>query len=140
MNISNLELEFLLKCYIPVSKYTNVFASNFINMSRKDNFAIIVNNEPSNLSGGHWIAFYKEKSCTLEFFDSLARPLETYDKDIQDFARNVGNKLIYNINVLQEPNTTTCGGFCLYYLIHRSRAVTFTDIVKSFNMKNLSFN
>lgn len=83
----------------------------------------IVNSDPSDKPGTHWVAFFMNKSQQiednrpiLEFFDSYGLPPSTYSFDHISSAFNV----LSNKYSLQSYSSTVCGHYCLFYLYLRS--------------------
>ena len=79
----------------------------------------IVNTDPSNKPGTHWVAFFMEKSnkqisSTLEFFDSYGLHPSAYSFNVTNF------NIIYNKETLQSISSNVCGHYCMLYLYLRS--------------------
>jgi hypothetical protein len=91
----------------------------------------IINSDPANLPGEHWICVYfpKGKDKNPEFFDSLGRNASFYLYDILHFTRK---NYIYNSLRLQGPNLNTCALYCLYFMYHRVRNKSYKDIMEMF--------
>ena len=81
----------------------------------------IVNTEPVDEAGKHWIVLWKT-SKELEFFDSLGQPPWTYGWDME---------CNYTMEQVQDVDSKWCGLYCLYFLYFRARNVEFIDIVTS---------
>ena len=83
----------------------------------------MANTDPSNRPGQHWVAFYyTDNEC--EFFDSYGLEPSYYDFDLP-------NVKIVNTHSLQSLSSTTCGHFCVYYLVLRSQFHSSTKIIHS---------
>lgn len=82
---------------------------------------IIVNTQPSDMSGEHWLAFFCE-SNTVDVFDSLARNLNGYSfagKHLTDFVRR-NSTFMKGVKVRIQPvNSDICGEMCLYFAYFR---------------------
>lgn len=81
--------------------------------------AFIVNNQPLPLSGEHWLAIIIHSPYQSEFFDSLGKPLSTYNHDIRDFIANNSNQCDMRNIRLQSINSNLCGNYVLMFLIVR---------------------
>lgn len=92
---------------------------------------MIVNSDPSWKSGAHWLAIYIDENRNVEFFDSYGRDPETY-RLIFDFLKRHGETWKLNKRQLQGHLSSTCGQFCLYFLLWRSRGISFEKILSSF--------
>lgn len=93
---------------------------------------IIVNTDPSNKPGKHWLALYVDQNRNAEFFDSYGFGLEHYSF-VKDFLiRNEVSLSKCNTRQLQGSLSSTCGQFCLYFLFWRCRDLPFEKIMSSF--------
>jgi hypothetical protein len=81
--------------------------------------AFIVNNQPLPLSGEHWLAIIIHNPYQSEFFDSLGKPLSTYNQDIRDFIANNSNHCDTRNTRLQSINSNLCGNYVLMFLLVR---------------------
>lgn len=86
----------------------------------------ILNSANASDGGEHWLALWVT-SHGLEFFDSFAKPPAYYG------LRFTTVPTMLNVNQLQSDNSTTCGGFVLYFLFHRSLGGTMESILSHFN-------
>ena len=80
--------------------------------------------------GSHWIAFFQEEASVIEVFDSYGKPLEYYNSHLVDFTR--GLKLIRQVQILQQPMSTVCGHYCLYFLFNRYNGESYDRLIHSF--------
>ena len=86
--------------------------------------ALVVNTDPHNEGGTHWVAFYLDENYNdgrgmIEYFDSYGQPphLHYY----QGFLRRNARRYLYNEHRLQSDNTQVCGQYCLVYLYLRTK-------------------
>ena len=100
--------------------------------------AYIVNTDPFGKPGEHWVAFYVDPRLhRVEFFDSFAASSPSvYNTAWTKWARTkalCGTArpvcLLQSRRVIQSANSATCGLYCLYYLVRRSRGTTLEQIV-----------
>ena len=91
----------------------------------------IVNNQNSNLSGEHWVVL--GLGVVPEFFDSLGRAPESYQKRFQYFLVNYGPNYKYNQRRLQNWGSDVCGKYCLFFLYYRSRHISMKNIINLFS-------
>ena len=80
--------------------------------------AIVVNTDPHDRPGAHWVCLYLS-SPTVEYFDSYGLP--PTHKDIQDFIQRHGETWTHNTHCYQDLNTDVCGQYCVYFLHQRHR-------------------
>ena len=97
----------------------------------------IVNTDPSNLPGSHWVAFGIGER--VEFFDSLGRAPNYYYDNFERFLIERGPSYTYNKTRYQSSESESCGEFCLYYIALRTVDVSYETIVNSFR-ENVSLN
>ncbi len=91
---------------------------------------IISNTAPSWTKGEHWIAIYIKNSKYGEYFDSYGRkPLNEFNKFMKSRCKYIKS----NNKILQNILTATCGGYCIYYLYHKSKNYDMNEIVKKVN-------
>lgn len=103
--------------------------------------SFIMNTDPSDKEGKHWIAVYidgrsgPESSNSIEYYDSFARPIP---KDILADIKLI-LKIIKPVNILklkenrviaQNPNSDSCGWMAAKFLIDRFRHQSFSSATK----------
>ena len=91
----------------------------------------VVNEEPSNKRGSHWIMLHitpgKEKNV---YFDSYGRkPL------LSEFRRYLGKNVEYNKKCLQHMLSMSCGQWCMYFAWRQSNDWSLKNITGAFNEK-----
>ena len=96
----------------------------------------IVNTDPSNKPGTHWLGFYFPSKHHGEFFDSYGHPPEYYHKSFKDYLDSYD--WIFNKRKLQSNWTNVCGQYCMFYLSHRARRYSLNKIVNMFANDTLS--
>lgn len=113
--------------------FWGVRASNHLpSHIRKVPACMIVNSDPSFKQGAHWLALFIDENRNVEFFDSYGQEPEKY-RLIFDFLKRYDTNLKKNNRQLQGPLSSTCGQFCLYFLLWRARGVSFEKILSSFS-------
>jgi len=109
---------------------------------RKGNY-MIVNTDPVNESGTHWLAVYCPDDGTVEVFDSYGFDLETYPTVKRFLVDRCRPKLIRSMEggPIQEENSDVCGAHCIFYLAMRMcHGLSMEDIVNSVYTNNLLLN
>jgi len=138
--LSSLQLRYLLKrlCRkIP----TFVIAIDQLRYIKEDTFAVVVNNETSDLPGMHWIALFKSsRTSDLEVLDSYAFPLNFYGSRIQRLANRMKVGIKKNNFKIQTDNSMMCGYISLYFLILRQKGCSMSQILKKISSTNFRKN
>jgi hypothetical protein len=81
---------------------------------------LIVNTDPSDMPGDHWISIYIEsKTSMLEYYDSYGNGINFYSIHFINFAKRLKRDILENIVRLQSYNSTVCGYYALYFLCKR---------------------
>ncbi|GFT70806.1 uncharacterized protein TNCV_4163001 [Trichonephila clavipes] len=100
--------------------FSGVYSSDKLPKQRKRYRSFIVNTDPAHFKGRHWQAIYFRQDNHCVFFCSYGtRP----QYDIEQFIIENSTSFEWNENILQHPNTMTCGLFCLYFWGHISRGL-----------------
>lgn len=92
--------------------------------------SIVLNTDKSNDPGTHWVCVYFNYNDGAEWFDSYG--LSPQYKEFRNVV-NTANYWSYNSIQLQSFFTTTCGLWCIYYIIHRANDIPANDIVNYFS-------
>lgn len=119
--------------------FIGVFAADHVPTNAfKSPMCFIANTDPSWKPGGHWLAIFVDYDGSIEFFDSYGQDPIKYHHRIYAFLNQYENYK-FNQKQLQSSLSSTCGQFCLYFLLWRCRGVKFETILKNFD-KNLTMN
>jgi hypothetical protein len=84
----------------------------------------VVNTDCSHLPGQHWVCYYVDNS-KIEFFDAYG--------NVTDFYIGLPEADQCNLKKLQGSRSSSCGQWCVLYLLYRSRGFTMTQIVRLFS-------
>lgn len=116
------------------TKFCGVYAADTLpNVIHHYPCGLIVNTDPISEQGSHWLAMYFPSNDVGEFFDSYGYPPEFYKKNFKMFLNSHTKTWTYNPRCLQSLNSSTCGQFCLYFIMNRNRGKTLQSIVRSFS-------
>jgi hypothetical protein len=94
---------------------------------------IIINTDPSYGPGEHWFALCLSKNGVHEYFDSYG---QEPSKKIQKY---LGNNYLYLTYPLQDFLTTTCGQWCMYYILHKCFGGTLSQLIKTLSFLRRPF-
>ena len=99
-----------------------------IEQFKKDNVCgLIVNTDPHDKPGQHWIALYKEGQ-RLSFFDSFGRKITEFPDPFASIMKDFCAHLQVKCNAMQYQNilTDTCGEWSIYFILSRICDVKFS--------------
>ena len=106
--------------------------------------AYVMNTDPSDKPGQHWVAVYfppLPDSRRPDYFDSYGL---TVPADVRQFLKRHGHdshRVRQNAGVsIQGPLTTVCGQYCIYFLAMRCNGRNFDEIMTDFDPNNLTWN
>lgn len=93
--------------------------------------AMIVNTDPHNEPGEHWVAFYMTNTEHLEYFDSFGLPplvpsLRSYINSSKHY------KFTYSTIQLQHETGVTCGNYCIAFVKYRLSNQPFISLLAHF--------
>ena len=99
--------------------------------------AYIVNTDPHNQPGQHWIALWTENNV-CEVMDSYALPLDFYSqaKPLKEWVLNKWKYVVTNGKSLQGLPSQACGHYALLYLIMKAKGQTLQDFLQMFSDYN----
>lgn len=95
--------------------------------------SFVVNTDPKNLPGSHWIAIYFEDEQHGEFFDSYGHHPNIYNEYFLNFMNTHSTEWKHNEKGLQSAFSNVCGQYCIYFLYYRSRGIPMSSIVNRFS-------
>ena len=75
--------------------------------------SFVVNTDPMELPGMHWIAIYFDEQMKGEFFDSYGKHPIHYKKHFLDFMNRNAVEWKHNKIRLQSAFSTVCGQYCI---------------------------
>lgn len=93
--------------------------------------ALVVNTDPSNKPGQHWVAIYITRDGTGEYFDSFGNG-PSVSQIVQFLGKNT-TYVIPNRRLLQGAFSTVCGQYTIFFLLHRCRGLTMNKIINLFS-------
>ena len=121
------------------NKFCGVYPSDILPVIQHYPCGIICNTDPHTEKGSHWVAMYFPYKGAAEFFDSYGNHPSVYNETFVKILNNNSSRWSYNRRCLQSLTSSTCGQFCLYYIMNRNRSKSMSKIVDSFS-KDTSVN
>jgi hypothetical protein len=104
--------------------FSGVFAADTVPNVRKYPSFFVVNTDPAERPGEHWVACFAKSPGEVEFFDSYGMSVDTYPHIRLPFRVTT-----YNSVSLQAINSYACGHFCIYYICKRAQGQPLRSIV-----------
>ena len=92
--------------------------------------AIIVNLDPANLPGSHWVCLYLRKHHYAEFFCSYGTMPPQACLELLQLCHC---QIKINTVTFQE-DTFVCGQYCLFYILSRSRGIPMHKILHNLDV------
>jgi hypothetical protein len=130
------EVEQILEKYPSTKKYF-IGALSFDEFPKKIKYpcCFVLNTQPRSSSGEHWLALHYNSVGFCTFFDSYAKPPETYNLNIKIQQTSKGYK--YNNQIIQ-GDSFYCGHYCILFLIFKclNKENNFFKLFSSSNFKN----
>ena len=115
--------------------FSGVYACDSIPDIKTRPCAIIVNTDPADEPGEHWVAMIFKQGGRGFFFDSFGFP--PLIPKIQDYMiRHAYNGFKYNSTTLQHPDSNTCGYYCIAFIHLWSRGWTLRMFCSYFSGRN----
>ena len=101
---------------------------------------IIMNNQDSNQEGQHWISIFIPEYGPCCYFDSLGRKPLYYSTKLHLLMLKMYE--FYNCNEFsyQAINSTSCGKFCLYFVISMAKGLSMNYILQRLNYSDKYVN
>lgn len=130
----------------PYAKETflDVFPSDWLPKTRQSKrpLSLVVNTHPHNQPGEHWLAVYLEDQNSGEFFDSYGHPPNSalFPQSIMLFLNKNVTGTVFQTKQLQDPQSVACGHHCVFFLHHRSKGLSFEQILKLYYSDDLAQN
>ena len=96
----------------------------------------VLNLDPSYKSGSHWVALKINRNKHQNiYFDSYG--MAPQHIKIRKFLKN---SYTWNTRRLQHPLSTTCGQWCLYFILRRCQGWSLKKMLRPFYAENLFIN
>lgn len=125
------QLECIIACDLLMkSDIVGVFPSDRITRLQA-NQGLIVNTDPHNREGHHWIAAYNVNNERIEILDSLSNKMLQKQINFKHLADNV--PIIINNSDIQCTDSYLCGYYCICFLFFKVRHTSFEEFLSLFS-------
>lgn len=103
--------------------------------------AYIVNTDPHDEPGMHWVALWTDND-ECEMFDSFSLPLIAYElaEPLKQWIERHYHICTSNAQSVQAVTSQTCGYYALFYLIVKSKGGTMNDFLSYFKPREYLWN
>jgi hypothetical protein len=98
----------------------------------------VVNTDPLGKEGQHWLAFYYAINGKCTFFDFFGHSPAFFG--LEAYIEKISTKWEYNPQKLQSIFSSTCGYYCIYFILLKSRNLKMCDILNLFNKTDFNIN
>jgi hypothetical protein len=92
----------------------------------------------SGEQGQHWLAIYYDYNGKCTFFDSFGHSPAFFG--LEAYIDKTSTKWEYNAQQIQSIFSSTCGYYCIYFILLKSRNFEMNEILNLFNKTNLNIN
>ena len=93
--------------------FDGVYAINQLPLTHKRSYVMVINTDPDNLPGKHWIAVIVRSDKEAFVFDPLGFPAPL---KLQHWFIKRNIRWTCNTRQVQSSLSTLCGYFCIYFL------------------------
>lgn len=118
--------------------HCGVYAADTLPKKIRVPCGIVVNTEPKNQSGAHWVAIFINKNNYADFFDSFGMGIVI--KNHLHFIKKHAKSLKYNTLALQGQTSAVCGHYCLLFLKYRSQNRSYHKFLTTMSHGNAEIN
>ena len=112
------------------SIFQGVFPRNHIPPHPHPPVGYVLNTDPCDRPGEHWVVVFLDRDGQGEYFDSYGLP--PVSPRITRWLTETTRRWTWNPQTLQSDSTAVCGQYCLYYALQRARDVPMSQIVSLF--------
>ena len=121
----------LQNCHVTKSSFVGVFSADTVPTSfDRLPAACVVNTDPKDKPGEHWVALYQDQADVIEYFDSFGMHPSKQRLDLPVLK---SKRVVRQSNVLQTMITAVCGQYCMFFLFHRAAGLSFAKIISMFS-------
>ena len=100
--------------------------------------ANVINTDPLGKPGNHLLSIFYDAKGKCCFFDSFGKSPAFYG--LENYIFNTATSLEFNQIQLQSINSNTCGYYCIYFILLKSRNFELCDIINLFQKQNFNIN
>jgi hypothetical protein len=117
------------------SNFLGVFPRDLLPQVKKVPCSAVINTDSSREPGQHWIAFYVDEKRVCTFFDSYGRRPSEFNLD--SYFQSFSLEIKYNDQQIQSVKSSSCGHFCIFFILLKSRCYELEDMFQVLSKKKL---
>ena len=137
--MNTIELANVMSKLIRNGQFLGVFPSDLLPRERCSvPLSLIVNTDPSNKPGQHWVAIHVFKDRTGYFFDSFGNPPDSnlFPASIMNFFKTNCTFVSSSARAVQSRTSDACGHHCVFFLYNVSRGRSYQCLMKMYSVNN----
>ena len=102
---------------------------------KKEPRGYIMNTDPHDRPGKHWLALWTHSGSVGEVMDSYALPLDSYEatEPLKDWLKTPWKYVVKNGQSLQSIYSKSCSDYASFYLKDRARGQSMNDYLSRFS-------
>ena len=131
--MNNKEISIILNSDPGIQKiFIGVFPADKLLIPSKSGY-YVANTDPHSKPGKHWVAFYvpHNEEQPVEYWDSYGF------KPPSIFLPFLSTSYKRSTKFIQHPLSSTCGQYCIFYILKRYNGYSMKDIVSIFSENKL---
>ena len=137
--LKSLEIrKLLLRDYNSKQIFKGVLSRDQLLSKVKYPSAYVVNTKPLSHPGEHWFAIYYNEDKEATFFDSYGQHPSYYK--MVPYLNKTSVSWTFNNTQIQGILSSTCGYYCIYFILLMSRGLCLEHIAKEFNKQDFDLN
>ena len=113
-----------------IKTFLGVFPCDNLPILKSFPASLIMNTEPQNKPGKHWVAMYINENRFGLYFDSYGFP--PLNEEFKEFLDKNCSAWTYNKIMFQSYNSFTCGDYCVLFILLESLGYSIYDYIHLF--------
>ena len=93
-----------------------------LDRSKRRPFALVLNTDPADKPGAHWLAFLASASEPLEMFDFYGFPFDMHS------LAHLASRMYSSSYSYQSLDSSVCGNYCLFFLFNRAHGLSYAAV------------
>jgi hypothetical protein len=128
--MSNLKTSEIYNKLKKFKNFLGCFASDQLPTPNVPTYGFVVNLDPHDKPGSHWVAIYVSNGIG-EYFDPFGLP--PLSVEIIEFLEKYTKQATYVTTPIQSMTSRKCGGFCILYLYFKFHGKSTANFIWEFS-------